>query len=954
MNYPPNLKKTQFAPVFMPSLMKHKLGSTYAGLFMACFASAAFAAAPIARWNLGEQDSGAAAGAPGNALTLDAIGTNHLAPGGAPTYSGTAATGSALSMAFDGGSFYQGSAVGNGAGLDVLYSSMDFNSFSLSCDVYTTSPGAAGFSFPVSVGRNGAGIAIVEISGKWHLIHQGVAASEAGPDVALNAWTHLDLVRKDFGSGVQTRLFIDGSSTPAVTLTGTPNTPTDFLTIGANELGSAVPGSVEGYFQGMIDNVVITNLNIATPPTVAGLTLSPGTIYTGNTIILTANGLGGDAAGRTCIWRKGGTVITNSGIAPAITIPNATIANAGDYDLVLTNNYGAVTSAVLSVTVQDASLSGGADVIRLRMGDNDPGAAVGGTGNIVTKDSVGTNDLTSFGAPLYSSDVPSGGGAFSVSLDGASYYQNGNLADLYQNLDFNNFSLSLDVYVAALGASGFSFPISMGGQNGGGFSIVEIGGTWYLLHQMVGRSAIGFPVALNQWTHLELQRRQFGSTISSRLFVNGVDIGAELQAGPALPIRPFLTVGANTLADETGIEGPFNGLIDNVMIHDFSVGAKPKIVSEPTAEPGAILVEGESLVLSATVQGGSPLTLNWRRNGTVFATTNAGAGGAVSMVLPSITMADAGSYDLVVTNLLGSATSKAVKVTVAPSGSTRPVPTVNYRFGEDDAGAVAGSAGNSTTKPTAGSLELTVSGAPLYSSEVPAGGSTLAMSFDGASYYEGTGDSWTAFYSGFDFTHFSASCDVYMTAPGASGFSFPFSIGAKGTGLAAVEIAGKWQAIHHGITLSPVGPDVAFNTWTHLELRRMNYGAGIQTRLFINGEDVGITISGNPKPPGNTLVIGANLLGSGPEGYFNGKIDNFQMFSYTTPAAVLAVTIKAGQVEVASQGFPGATYTLWRASNLNAKTWVRVTSGVADGNGKLTLTDTEPPAGGAFYRTSAP
>ena len=131
----------------------------WTGFVLAGLATAAYAQAPVARWNLGEQDAGAAAGNTGNGLTKDAIGTNDLAVSGAPLYSANVpAGGSTLSMSFDGGSFYQGSLVGNGAGLDALYSNIDFNNFSLSCDVYMTAPGAAGFSFPVSIGGN-AGVA---------------------------------------------------------------------------------------------------------------------------------------------------------------------------------------------------------------------------------------------------------------------------------------------------------------------------------------------------------------------------------------------------------------------------------------------------------------------------------------------------------------------------------------------------------------------------------------------------------------------------------------------------------------------------------------------------------------------------------------------------------------------------------------------------------------------------
>ena len=91
-----------------------------------------------------------------------------------------------------------------------------------------------------------------------------------------------------------------------------------------------------------------------------------------------------------------------------------------------------------------------------------------------------------------------------------------------------------------------------------------------------------------------------------------------------------------------------------------------------------------------------------------------------------------------------------------------------------------------------------------------------------------------------------------------------------------------------------------------------------------------------------------------PEGYFNGQIDNVLMFSYTSPASTLSVQANAGQVQVNSQGMPGASYTLWRTPTFNPASWTMVTNGIADTNGRVTLTDPAPPATGSFYRTSAP
>jgi hypothetical protein len=941
--------------------MKHTSKLIGLGAVLAFSALPVQAQQAVGRWNLGEQDPGAVSGNPGDSPTIDAVGTNNLVvTAGTPYYTNnTLGGGSTLAMAFDGASCYQGSVIANGAGFDALYGSLDFNNFSLSCDVYMTAVGSGGFSFPVSMGANSGGVAPVEVGGKWYLIHKSVANSAAGPAVALNAWTHLDLVRKPFGASVLSVLYVNG--TPAVTNTTIPRIPTDFLTIGANELANNVPGNVEGRFNGMVDNVVITNRSVSAPPNLTGIAVAPGTIYSGNSIILTANGVTGDSSGRTFLWRKGGLVVTNSGATARVTLANVAVANSGTYDVVLTNNFGAVTSAVVTVTVLDPSYSDGGDMVKLRMGDDDPSAVAGNLGNAETRDALTTNVLTAFGTPLYSANVPVGGSAFSMAFDGGSYYQSTSLAELYSNLDFNNFSLSCDVYVTALGSAGFSFPVSMGGNTGGGFAIVEISGNWYVIHQGKG-SSVGLPVVLNTWTHLELQRRQFGTAVRSRLFINGVDSGAEFTTPPTLPIRPNLTVGANALANEAGGEGYFNGQIDNVVIHNYSIGAKPTLAAGLTVQPDNTLLTGESLILSAAAQGGSPLTYNWRKNGITFASTLGASAVAASTTVTNLTTTNSGNYDVVVTNLLGAVTSAVVKVTVLPPGTPRPAPLVQYRLGEDDPGAVAGGSGNAVTEPGIGStvvlvggpLLLAANGTPAYDANVPAGGSVLSMSFDGASFYEGTGDPWTAFYSTFDFDHFSLSCDVYMTALGAAGFSFPFSIGGTGTGLAAVEIGGKWVLIHNNVGYSPTGPDVALNTWTHLEVRRMNFGSGVESRLLINGEDLGLSFAGNLRSPANAFFVGANRVPSGPEGYFNGQVDNVALFSYTSPASSLSVQAVSGQVQVKSQGRAGASTTLWRTPSLSPAAWTVVTNGFADGTGVITLTDPAPSAAKSFYRTSAP
>ena len=294
---------------------------------------------PRPRWNLGEQDPGAAAGVPGNAFTKDANGTNDLAAFGTPTYSANVpAGGSTLSMSFNGSSFYQGT----GAGISNLYSGFDFNNCSISCDVYPTALGSAGFSFPFSVGGSGTGFAVVEIGGKWVLINHSIGYSATGPSVVLNAWTHLEVVRRDFGSGVQARLFINGADS-GISISSTPNTPANYFFVGANRVASGP----EGQFRGQIDNVVLNN---AAPVILQGIQVSPATNVAAGTAFTLSVTVAG-VAPLNFTWRRDGVVLTNSATSPAVTFGNEKVDDSGSYDFVVTNQYGKATGAVVNITV---------------------------------------------------------------------------------------------------------------------------------------------------------------------------------------------------------------------------------------------------------------------------------------------------------------------------------------------------------------------------------------------------------------------------------------------------------------------------------------------------------------------------------------------------------------------------------------------------------------------------
>ena len=89
-----------------------------------------------------------------------------------------------------------------------------------------------------------------------------------------------------------------------------------------------------------------------------------------------------------------------------------------------------------------------------------------------------------------------------------------------------------------------------------------------------------------------------------------------------------------------------------------------------TMNPGAVSVcSGAGASFSVAATGTAPLSYQWRKN-----TVNIGGATASTYSIPSVGVGDAGSYDCVVSNTCGSATSTAagLTVTVGPSITTNP------------------------------------------------------------------------------------------------------------------------------------------------------------------------------------------------------------------------------------------------------------------------------------------
>ena len=95
----------------------------------------------------------------------------------------------------------------------------------------------------------------------------------------------------------------------------------------------------------------------------------------------------------------------------------------------------------------------------------------------------------------------------------------------------------------------------------------------------------------------------------------------------------------------------------------LTLASVPAIVTPPVAT--AVIPAGGTLSLQVTVSGNAPFTYQWRKGTTPIV-------GATAPLYskPGFTAADAGSYDVIVTNADGSATSTTAVVTLAPAIGT--------------------------------------------------------------------------------------------------------------------------------------------------------------------------------------------------------------------------------------------------------------------------------------------
>jgi hypothetical protein len=391
------------------------------------------------------------------------------------------------------------------------------------------------------------------------------------------------------------------------------------------------------------------NASSSQPPVITQQPVSR-TNLVGTTATFSATVIG--AAPNYYQWRKGGLPLAYGGNISGVTnltltLTNVQMADAGDFDLVVSNSYGAATSQVATLVVPNFVPPG--LLLYLPFDGNANDASGNGRHGVIQGAVLTTNR---FGRP----DA-------AYLFNGANHIQVGDLdPDAYTN----GFSFGAWIRPDAFsGVMGWTYDAGWGSTylQAGGSSIGFRVGTG---NPSTDHSVNGVSVPLREWTHVFIAH----NPTNDSLYVNGQLINRWISY-PMQGNVATLLIGASYV-------GNFNGAIDEVAVYGRELTASevgsvysatslvppqiPAITLQPQARTNLV---GTLAAFTVSVTGTAPLLYQWRKDGANLSNSgNISGVTSTNLILANVQLSDSGGYSLVVTNNYGSVTSLAAALTV--------------------------------------------------------------------------------------------------------------------------------------------------------------------------------------------------------------------------------------------------------------------------------------------------
>jgi len=350
-------------------------------------------------------------------------------------------------------------------------------------------------------------------------------------------------------------------------------------------------------------------------------------------------------------WLKDGVAIPDGGGVfgagtPTLSLSHVLKSNQGNYRVVVTNSQGSVTSVVAMLTVVDP--------VFLLQPTNQSVQA--GQAVTLTVNGVGTPPLNyrwhKEGVPVTDGARISGAASAALTISNLVAADGGNYSAVVSNAYGMNTS-TVATLTILLPPEITASPTSQA--------------------VVVGSNAI-FSITATGTTPLSYQWQKDGLNLTDSAHIVGA-------ASPSLGIQGVL--GSDVGDYRVRVSNPYGSATS--VVAALTVLFPPTITLQPTNQSADL---AQALTIAAGAAGTAPLTFQWRHNGVLL-----NDGGTISgsttpeLMVSSITPAQAGGYDLVVSNSYGSVTSVLATVNVwlepvilTPPASQYVIPTRDHTF----------------------------------------------------------------------------------------------------------------------------------------------------------------------------------------------------------------------------------------------------------------------------------
>jgi hypothetical protein len=509
-------------------------------------------------------------------------------------------------------------------------------------------------------------------------------------------------------------LTIDAGGTPALTYTWHKNggtigtTSSGVFTIATSALSDT--GDYDVTISNGSGSVPSQQVHVTVvSPTVPNITGNSGFInrrlYTGGSINLAITATGG---GLKYQWYKNTSPIAGA-TASAFTVASVTLADAGSYSVSVTNGLGTASNGPVAISIP-AVPAGGFEAAVIASAPEAWWRLDEAAGSTNLWDGMGRHD--GYYTNLNGTVPPVSLGAAGIGTNtAASFSNNGGVGVIPFAVSINADKHTYEGWIKTTVLNQFMVPYSSSFNNNGvfwaevpnGFWTPDSSGGYYPISPLV-------PIASGVWTHLVMIYDSSviisGTHYPLQFFINGVNIsgaGVVWTDPSGINTNGPTIIGGHGVNATTLADSFFSGLVDDVAVYSraltaaevsnhFAVG----FPSTPPTFAGAFVPQtvttGKSVSFSTTVQGTTPIKLQWYKNSSLIAgaTTN-------SIAFTNTAVSDTATYTLWATNSAG-INSQSVNLTVIPATGFANVTNnlvLHLRF-DGDAADTSGRGNNGT------------------------------------------------------------------------------------------------------------------------------------------------------------------------------------------------------------------------------------------------------------------